>query len=451
MREEPATYVQEWLYRSWRWQAPLYVLAAVVVLLGIAGLIFALIMLWPAIEAEIELTWLDRVLYRYILIPFTRRSLLAQGQAFEWTSRHQRPAWGPGRIDPFNPVKFAMLGLPDDGTIGNSDMQAVWNLDQRNAVRADAPLHWDGLNNSIREVVLSSTLGDGTTAREYDARTRASLDRIDLYLRRTVAAPSPHRPDPSAAVRGRQVYLRLCGNCHEAGGAQTLTVVPVAEVGTDRHRVDMWTTAARDAYNGYRRGYDWGFHHFRKVEGYVSEPLDGLWLRAPYLHNGSVPTLADLLEPPERRPSAYLRGIEVLDAARGGFVAPACEPGAVAPGAFCYCQATAMAAMSTERICRPPKKPTFWPISSHCESRERPRTGARDSLGHNTSFAKRCMIIISSRQLTVNSLTSMSALAKPPPVAARSDFRLSYPRSVGAGGAELEWTTTSSSTPRATG
>lgn len=297
---------------------------------------FTASVLLPAIEAEIKLTWLDRVLYRYILIPFTRRGLLAQGQAFEWTSRHRRPAWGPGRIDPFNPVKFAMLGLPDDGTIGNSDMQAVWNLDQRNAVRADAPLHWDGLNNSIREVVLSSALGDGTTAREYDARTRASLDRIDLYLRRTVAAPSPHRPDPSAAMRGRQVYLRLCGNCHEAGGAQTLTVVPVAEVGTDRHRVDMWTTAARDAYNGYRRGYDWGFHHFRKVEGYVSEPLDGLWLRAPYLHNGSVPTLADLLEPPERRPSAYLRGIEVLDAARGGFVAPACEPGAVAPGAFCY-------------------------------------------------------------------------------------------------------------------
>ena len=26
-------------------------------------------------------------------------------------------------------------------------------------------------------------------------------------------------------------------------------------------------------------------------------PLDGLWLRAPYLHNGSVPTLRDLLEP----------------------------------------------------------------------------------------------------------------------------------------------------------
>ena len=44
-------------------------------------------------------------------------------------------------------------------------------------------------------------------------------------------------------------------------------------------------------------GYPWRFQHFRKTFGYANMPLDGLWLRAPYLHNGSVPTLRDLLEP----------------------------------------------------------------------------------------------------------------------------------------------------------
>ena len=34
------------------------------------------------------------------------------------------------------------------------------------------------------------------------------------------------------------------------------------------------------------------FQTFRKTNGYANAPLDGLWLRAPYLHNGSVPTLA---------------------------------------------------------------------------------------------------------------------------------------------------------------
>ena len=34
--------------------------------------------------------------------------------------------------------------------------------------------------------------------------------------------------------------------------------------------------------------------------GYVAPPLDGIWITAPYLHNGSVPTLEDLLNSPQR-------------------------------------------------------------------------------------------------------------------------------------------------------
>jgi hypothetical protein len=49
-------------------------------------------------------------------------------------------------------------------------------------------------------------------------------------------------------------------------------------------------------------------------------PLDGLWLRAPYLHNGSVPDLAALLEPPERRPTVFYIGYDVYDYDRVGFV-----------------------------------------------------------------------------------------------------------------------------------
>lgn len=49
-------------------------------------------------------------------------------------------------------------------------------------------------------------------------------------------------------------------------------------------------------------------------------PLDGIWLRAPYLHNGSVPTLRDLLEKPENRPKEYYRGNDVLDKEKVGFV-----------------------------------------------------------------------------------------------------------------------------------
>ena len=49
-------------------------------------------------------------------------------------------------------------------------------------------------------------------------------------------------------------------------------------------------------------------------------PLDGIWLRAPYLHNGSVPTLRDLLAPPAERPVAFYRGYAVYDYENLGFV-----------------------------------------------------------------------------------------------------------------------------------
>ena len=48
-------------------------------------------------------------------------------------------------------------------------------------------------------------------------------------------------------------------------------------------------------------------------------PLDGLWLRAPYLHNGSVPTLRALLCP-ETRPTQFYRGYDVYDWNDVGFV-----------------------------------------------------------------------------------------------------------------------------------
>ena len=37
-----------------------------------------------------------------------------------------------------------------------------------------------------------------------------------------------------------------------------------------------------------------GFRIFTRAQGYANAPLDGIWLRAPYLHNGSVPNLTGI-------------------------------------------------------------------------------------------------------------------------------------------------------------
>src|SRR6266404_6333202 len=124
---------------------------------------------------------------------------------------------------------------------------------------------------------------------------------------------------PRRPRTGRDIDRR-CAECHAPDGKRNLTVISVAEVGTDINRSHMWTELARDTYNNFREGRDWGFKSFRKISGYVAEPLAGLWLNGPYLHNGSVPTLRDLLEPPDRRPKVFYRGNDLYDPQKVGFV-----------------------------------------------------------------------------------------------------------------------------------
>ena len=52
---------------------------------------------------------------------------------------------------------------------------------------------------------------------------------------------------------------------------------------------------------------------------YAARPLYGIWAAAPYLHNGSVPTLYDLLLPPEQRPKTFALGKREYDPVRLGF------------------------------------------------------------------------------------------------------------------------------------
>ena len=63
----------------------------------------------------------------------------------------------------------------------------------------------------------------------------------------------------------------------------------------------------------------------------MAQALDGLWARAPYLHNGSVPNLADLLQPPDKRPATFVVGYDVYDQQRVGFVSDGADARGAGP------------------------------------------------------------------------------------------------------------------------
>jgi hypothetical protein len=56
------------------------------------------------------------------------------------------------------------------------------------------------------------------------------------------------------------------------------------------------------------------------ILGYKARPLTGIWATAPYLHNGSVPNLFQLLLPPERRMQSFWLGTRRFDPRDVGFV-----------------------------------------------------------------------------------------------------------------------------------
>ena len=53
---------------------------------------------------------------------------------------------------------------------------------------------------------------------------------------------------------------------------------------------------------------------------YVARPLDGVWATGPYLHNGLVPTLDDLLQPAAKRPPEFYIGNREFDPVKLGYI-----------------------------------------------------------------------------------------------------------------------------------
>ena len=205
-----------------------------------------------------------------------------------------------------------------------SDIMPVWNLGRHREA-----FYWDGINTKPSEVILAWALASGSPTRWIDrdaaSGNSSSIGRIQSYLS-TLAPPKyPLAVDQALAKSGEAVFATECASCHAAGGARTGTVIPLDQVGTDRVRADAWTNAAVATYNGTFGGKSWGFSSFRKTNGFVAPSLEGLWIRAPYLHNGSVPSLADLLNPPEQRPKRFWRGYDLFDSSAVGFVSSGAE------------------------------------------------------------------------------------------------------------------------------
>ena len=274
----------------------------------------------PAMDEHGKLGLLDRYVVYPVAIGLMRERLLDLAGRFRFVKRDPQ-VWGPGRVDTFNSAKvlfnMRVEDLDESERSAASDFPAIWNQDRKRGMQ----LHWDGNNTVVEERNKSAAFGTGTTPPTLDTK---AIGRVEKWLETLRPPPYPFGIDQALAARGAPIYREYCAGCHGASGKdfsgeKVGKVTPIDLVGTDRHRLDSYTYTLAVNQSTLYAGYAWRFANFRKTFGYANMPLDGIWLRAPYLHNGSVPTLRHLLEPASARPALFYRGNDVYDRRNLGF------------------------------------------------------------------------------------------------------------------------------------
>lgn len=286
---------------------------------------------------------------------------------------------GPGRLDALSAIGTAIfstdLGVPGNAKKGLApvDFPYLWDI-----WRFD----WVQYNASVRQPMdrnVGEALGVGLQTNFIDPATgqvnpeplrwKTTARIKNLYWMEdalTRLAP-PRWPqailgkvDGAEADRGHALFVMNCAACHAvqpiAGTSPTewhVPVIPLAKIGTDPNQAVSYAANTFDAAKlglgpavhtpvglGFvvarvkRQAYldagipqsEWpkydGFGRegnvFPAPCGYKARPLVGVWATGPFLHNGSVPTIFDLLS--DTRPATFWFGSREFDPKKLGFV-----------------------------------------------------------------------------------------------------------------------------------
>ena len=187
----------------------------------------------------------------------------------------------------------------------------------------------------------------------------SDFESIYAWVLSLKAPQYPSPVDKALATRGLAIFTNNCAQCHGSygpGGKYPEKTVELREIGTDPLRVEAFSRDFRQ-----HLGEGW-FGEYGKLKtnldpkGYVAPPLDGVWATAPYLHNGSVPTLADLLNP-DQRPKAWRRTPDGYDQRKVGIEVEtlAEAPNSTGPGVVRDYYDTSLPGLSNAGHRYPPK------------------------------------------------------------------------------------------------
>jgi hypothetical protein len=203
--------------------------------------------------------------------------------------------------------------------------------------------NWDG-----NQGASSRTLASGASATGDPRMVNVRIhEPLNPFIDHLPPSPYPFAVDLGKARDGKALFREKCASCHTP---RNQTIYPAAMLGVDANRTKVNTSVSRYGLaalvteactiyglnNAGKPGATWCVpegdwdarldEYFRDTPrrvaegtaGYKADMLHGIWAQAPYLHNGSVPTLGQLVCP-GTRPAKFLRGNLHYDQALVGF------------------------------------------------------------------------------------------------------------------------------------
>ncbi|MET4386546.1 hypothetical protein ABIB73_002291 [Bradyrhizobium sp. F1.4.3] len=293
---------------------------------------------------------------------------------------------GAGRLDAHGAGLNQLLAGPMDEPRNYAPLTApvryppLWDTPRFNWVLYNGSIRQPLTRNLIEALGVQAPIKHDATMIGLNVTHAVQMDNVVWGQRALMDLRSPRWPDKilgtpelKLAAFGQAVYAKACANCHApapvaaAPGACDEIQIPLfdlKEVGTDpaqamtfaNRRVtlskidgpadianydaarivtgnvaEQWIAKSKDnadsaaAINCGRR------NEYRGLLQYRARPLNGIWATAPYLHNGSVPSLHDLLLPPAQRPGTFFVGNWEFNPVTVGY-----EMGSQTPGAFLF-------------------------------------------------------------------------------------------------------------------
>ena len=192
-------------------------------------------------------------------------------------------------------LNIISAGMPE---MVHHDMDAPpwWNFEKRSHIYIDG--FAEKSPRALMQFMLVKENGP-ERFREWEADFRD----VYAYMESLEPPTYPYEVNRPLAAEGEFVFEQACAECHGTYGKKEYypqTIVPIEIVGTDRVRLDALSVKHRQRYHESWFGYFGNEETIVDPKGYLAPPLDGVWASAPYLHNGSVPTLWHLLHPSER-------------------------------------------------------------------------------------------------------------------------------------------------------